>query len=177
MEIVTVPHPSLRKVSAPVDTKSLDSKTIKTLLADLSETLATRDDGVGLSAPQIAVNKRVFVVSGKVFNKDWLNDKKTKGAMPPDEYFINPVITKVSKKLATAEEGCLSIPKIYGFVKRPATVSIEYINISGEKKTKKATGLLARIFQHEIDHLDGILFTDKATDIKELKDDKSNQEL
>lgn len=177
MEIVTIPHPALRKVSTPIETRDLCSKTFIQLLADMSTALATRDDGVGLSAPQIAVNKRVFVVSGKVFNKDWLNDKKTKSVMPPDEYFINPIVTKASKKLATAEEGCLSIPKMYGMVKRPATVSIQYITVSGEMKTKKATGLLARIFQHEIDHLDGILFTDKATDVKEMKDDERNQEL
>ncbi len=177
MEIVTIPHPALRKVSTVVPMDDLRSKSFQKLLADMSEALTTRDDGVGLSAPQIAVNKRVFVVSGKVFNKDWLNDKKTKGVMPPDEYFINPIITKMSKKLSTAEEGCLSIPRMYGMVKRPTTVSIEYIDTVGEKKSRKATGLLARIFQHEIDHLDGILFTDKATDIKEMKDDKSNQEL
>jgi peptide deformylase len=177
MEIVTIPHPALRKVSIAIPIEDLSSKGFQKLMTDISEALATRDDGVGLSAPQIAVNKRVFVVSGKVFNKDWLNDKKTKAVMPPDEYFINPIITKVSKKLSTAEEGCLSIPRMYGMVKRPATVSIEYVDAIGEKKSRKATGLLARIFQHEIDHLDGILFTDKATDIKEMKDDKSNQEL
>ena len=177
MEIVTIPHPALRKVSSPIDAKDLSGSEFKSLLDDLSTALATRDDGVGLSAPQIAVNKRIFVVSGKVFSKEWLNDKKVAGNFPPDEYFINPIITKASKKLAIAEEGCLSIPRMYGMVKRPATVSIEYVNVNGEKKEKKATGLLARIFQHEIDHLDGILFTDKATDLKEMKDDKSNQEL
>ena len=177
MDIVTIHHPALRKVSLAIDAKDFGSKNLKLLLTDMSEALATRDDGVGLSAPQIAVNKRVFVVSGKVFNKDWLNDKKTLGIMPPDEYFLNPVITKASKKLASAEEGCLSIPRMYGMVKRPTTVSMEYVDVSGDKKKKKATGLLARIFQHEIDHLDGILFTDKATDVKEMRDDERNQEL
>ncbi len=175
--IVTIPDPALRKVSSAVSTKEIESGEFKQLLRDLSQALATRDDGVGLSAPQIALNKRVFVVSGKVFDKNWITDKKPLATPPPDEYFINPIITKFSKKLSVAEEGCLSIPRTYGMVKRPSNVTLEYTNQFGEKKTKKATALLARIFQHEIDHLDGILFTDKATDVKELDDTHDNQEL
>lgn len=175
--IVTIPHPALRKVSTPVADKDLSSSKFKELLKDLSIALATRDDGVGLSAPQIGVNLRVFVVSGKVFSKDWQSDRATKAELPKDVYFINPVITKFSKKLSTAEEGCLSIPETYGMVKRPSNVTLDYIDESGVKKTMKATALLARIFQHEVDHLDAILFTDKATDVRKQKDDATNQEL
>lgn len=175
--IVTIPHPALRAVSKPVAEADLNSPEFKSLLKDLSIALATRDDGVGLSAPQIAINQRVFVVSGKVFSKDWQSDRTTKAELPKDVYFINPVITKFSKKLSTAEEGCLSIPETYGMVKRPSNVTLDYIDEAGQKMTMKATALLARIFQHEIDHLDGILFTDKATDIKKQKDDRINQEL
>lgn len=170
MEIVIIPHPALRKVSKAVAEKDFKSTKFQKLLADMSEAMATRDDGVGLSAPQIAVNERVFVVSGKIW-------KKEGKPAPMDEYFINPVIVKKSRKLVIAEEGCLSIPNIYGLVKRHATVSIDYIDAEGVSATKKATGLLARIFQHEIDHLDGILFTDKATELRNAKDDKSNTEL
>ncbi len=175
--IVTIPHPALRKVSTPVADADLNSIEFKRLLADLSIALATRDDGVGLSAPQIGINKRVFVVSGKVFSKDWQSNRDTKAELPGDVYFINPTITKFSKKLSTAEEGCLSIPETYGMVKRPSNVTLDYVDQTGEKKTMKATALLARIFQHEVDHLEGILFTDKATDVKKQKDDKTNQEL
>jgi peptide deformylase len=175
--IVTIPHPALRKVSDVVSETELGKSEFKKLLADLSVALRTRDDGVGLSAPQIAVNKRVFVVSGKVFDKDWMKNHKVEGELPPDEYFINPVIVKSSKKLSTAEEGCLSIPNTYGMVKRPSNVTLEYIDQFGETKTKKATALLSRIFQHEIDHLDGILFTDKATELKQQEDNATNQEL
>ena len=94
VSIVVVPHEALRKISKPLSEKEIKTGEFKKLLSDLSLALLTRDDGVGLSAPQIAVNKRVFVVAGKVFNKDWLKDKKPKGVLPPDEYFINPVITK-----------------------------------------------------------------------------------
>lgn len=175
--IVTIPHPALRKVSDAVSEKEIASETFAKLLSELSIALRTRDDGVGLSAPQIAINKRVFVVSGKVFDKDWMKERKVEGELPADEYFINPVITKLSKKLSTAEEGCLSIPNTYGMVKRPSNVTLEYLDQNGEKRVKKATALLARIFQHEIDHLDGVLFTDKATDIKHTKDTNDNQEL
>lgn len=170
MEIVIIPHPSLRKISKDVSVKEIPSAKFQKLLENLSVAMATRDDGVGLSAPQIAVNERVFVVSGKIWKKD---GKPT----PADEYFINPVVVKKSKKLVVAEEGCLSIPNIYGLVKRHASVSIDYFDATGKSMTKKATGLLARIFQHEIDHLDGILFTDKATSLRKAKDDDTNTEL
>lgn len=179
--IVQIGNPALRKVSKAVALKDIGTPEIKKLLKEMSVALGSRDDGVGLSAPQIAVNKRVFVVAGKVFSakggpaSGW--DKIPKKDLLPDEFFLNPVIVKKSKKLATAEEGCLSIPNIYGMVKRPANVTIEYMNELGEKKTRGAGGLLARIFQHEIDHLDGTLFIDKATKLKELKNDNTNQEL
>lgn len=170
MEIVIVPHPALRKISNPIPSSDFGTETIRQLCTDLSEAMATRDDGVGLSAPQLGINLRVFTVSGKVWRKEGK-------PVSMDEYFLNPIITRVSKKLAIAEEGCLSIPNLYGMVKRPAAVTIEYTSQDGEKLTRKATGLLARIFQHEIDHLDGILFTDKATDVRNALDDKTNVEL
>ncbi len=170
MEIVTIPHPALRKVSKDVSAKEVTSDKFQKLLEELSKSMATRDDGVGLSAPQIAINERVFVVSGKIW-------KKEGKPAPADEYFINPVIVKKSRKLVIAEEGCLSIPNLYGMVKRHATVSIDYLDVNGNPATKKATGLLSRIFQHEIDHLDGILFTDKATNVRKAKDDDTNTEL
>lgn len=170
MPIVVVPHPALRKTSKEIKEADFDTAEMKKLLSELSEALASRDDGVGLSAPQIGINKRVFVVAGKVSRK---KDEKN---IPPDEYFINPIIIKVSKKLSNLEEGCLSIPNTYGMVKRPANVKMEYTDEMGEKKSKSASGLLARIFQHEIDHLDGILFIDKATNIKELKNTDANTE-
>lgn len=177
-EIVKIPHPALRKVSDEIKSEELESKEIKDLLKDLSLSLRTRDDGVGLSAPQIGTNKRVFVVAGKVFDKDWLENREIdKNKEFIDKFFINPKVIKKSKKLAVAEEGCLSIPETYGDVTRPANVTIEYLDIEGNKKTRGAGGLLARIFQHEIDHLDGILFTDKAENIRKAQDTHENQEL
>lgn len=178
LPIVKIGDAALRKVSKPLAEADLSSASTKKLLKDLSLSLSSRDDGIGLSAPQLGVNKRVFVVAGRTFDKDWLAGKaKPEGKVYEDEYFINPIVIKKSKKLSTAEEGCLSIPGVYGLVKRPANVTIEYRDKSGERKTKGASGLVARIFQHEIDHLDGILFIDKATHIKEAKNTDENSEL
>lgn len=175
--IVTIPDPALRTVCTPVAADEFGTPTFTKLLAELSESLASRSDGVGLSAPQIGITTRIFVVAGKIFDKAWQNDEPTDPKKVfKDEYFINPVVVKTSKKLATAEEGCLSIPNTYGMVKRPVNITIEYYDETGSKKSRGTSGLLARIFQHEIDHLDGILFTDKATDVKQMKDDASNTE-
>lgn len=170
MQIVTIPHPALRTVSTEITIGDFGNGKVAKLCKDLSEALATRNDGVGLSAPQIGVTSRAFVVAGKVWQT---NDK---GSVPNDRYFINPKILRMSKKLAVAEEGCLSIPDTYGMVKRPTNVKIAYLDETGTEKTMTASSLLARIFQHEIDHLDGILFTDKAIDVRTAPNDKQNTE-
>ena len=178
LKIVQIGDPALRKISKEIPEKDILNIKTKNLLKNLSLSLNSRDDGVGLSAPQLGINERVFVVSGKVFDKDWIENKNNEAQKKyHDEFFINPKIIKKSKKLNTAEEGCLSIPNTYGMVKRPANVTIEYFDENGDKKTRGAGGLLSRIFQHEIDHLDGILFIDKATDIKKAQNTKENEEL
>lgn len=178
LPIVQIGDPALRKISKEIKEDEILSDKTKKLLENLSLSLNSRDDGVGLSAPQIGINERVFVVSGKVFDKDWLENKTNESDKKyHDEYFINPKIIKFSKKLSVAEEGCLSIPNTYGMVKRPSNVTIEYTDKDGNKKSRGAGGLLSRIFQHEIDHLDGILFIDKATDIKKSENTKQNEEL
>lgn len=158
-EIVQIPHPALREVSKEVPVDEIASDTTVALIADLREALESQDDGIGISAPQIAETKRVFVVSHRIFDG-------APGAQ--DMIFINPVITWQSKKTDTAEEGCLSIRGVYGQVERPSSVKVESYNEVGDKLEYEAHGLLARVMQHEIDHLDGVLFIDKATDIKEI---------
>ncbi|MEZ4103296.1 MAG: peptide deformylase [Candidatus Paceibacterota bacterium] len=104
----------------------------KKLLSDMSEALRSQDDGVAISAPQIGVTKRVFAVSTKIFDEDYLAgepEKKTYEHL----YFINPKITKASSKTEELEEGCLSIRGVYGLVKRPKNVTIEAKNELGEK--------------------------------------------
>lgn len=144
----------LRKISRELSKEEIQNQSIQNLIQDMSETLANQKDGVALSAPQVGENVRIFIVSHKLFDND------------TDQVFINPIITNRAKEIQEMEEGCLSIRGWYGMVQRNTKVTIEALDAKGEKTNRGASDLLAQIFQHEIDHLDGILFTDKATDLR-----------
>ncbi|MEZ4211129.1 MAG: peptide deformylase [Candidatus Paceibacterota bacterium] len=174
VKIIQIGDERLREISKPLTQEEIGTKETQKLLEDLSEALRSQDDGVAISAPQIGVNKRIFAVSTKIFDEDYLAGEPEK-KFYEHIYFLNPVITKFSKKTEEIEEGCLSIRGVYGLVKRPKNVTIEAVNERGEKIIRGAGGLLARIFQHEIDHLDGILFIDKASVIKEVSEEKNNK--
>lgn len=151
-EIVQLGDEHLRKISEPV--KNIDE--VQDLIKDLKDTLATVE-GIGLAAPQIAVNKRVIYINFQ----DGVN-----------EYvLINPEILESSKKTCVDYEGCLSYVMHEGLVERPKKVTIQALNESGELKVYKADELLARCFQHEIDHLNGIMYTDLATELFELTEE------
>ena len=175
VKIIQIGDKRLREISSKVEAEELKSEDFTKLLKDLSDALDSQDDGVAISAPQIGVNKRIFAVSEKIFDEDYMsgNIKDAKNKDFGHLYFINPKITKFSKKTEELEEGCLSIRGVYGIVKRPKNVTLEAQNEKGVKVLRGAGGLLARIFQHEIDHLDGVLFIDKATDIKEIPEEKA----
>jgi peptide deformylase len=146
-EIVTgTDNEALRKISRPVMSIT---KHITTLIDDMKETLHI-EVGAGLAAPQVGVLRRIAVVEYE------------------DQYYelINPKILKFSGE-AIDEEGCLSVPGIRGTVKRPETITVQYIDRNGRRCREEVTGMPARICCHEIDHLDGILFTDKM--IEEVK--------
>lgn len=171
VKIIQIGDDRLRTVCEPVLITEIDSPEIKKILKEMSEALRSQDDGVAISAPQIGITKRIFAVSTKIFDEDYLAGEPEK-KFYEHLYFINPKIIKSSTKTEEAEEGCLSIRGVYGLVKRPKNVTIEALNEKGEKVVRGAGGLLARIFQHEIDHLDGILFIDKASAIKEFPEQK-----
>lgn len=164
--IIQIGDERLRTVCSPVSLEEIGSLALKQILADMSEALRSQSDGIAISAPQIGITKRIFAVSTKIFDEDYLAGEPEK-KFYEHLYFINPTITKVSKKTESLEEGCLSIRGVYGLVNRPKNVTVEALNEKGESFTRGAGGILARIFQHEIDHLDGILFIDKATEIYE----------
>lgn len=146
--IVKYPNPILRKKNVLV--KHFDDE-LKTLIQNMFKTML-QADGIGLAAPQIGKNIRLFIVN----TKDLLTDT--------DDFqvFINPVITFTSQETAIDEEGCLSIPKIYTPVKRHVSVIIKAQDVNGKEFVQKADKLLARIIQHEFDHLNGVLFIDKV---------------
>ncbi len=114
--------------------------------------------GIGLAAPQVGIKKRILVI-----------DLNFEDANSPPNVFINPEITSSSASLDTYEEGCLSIPGVYLNVVRPSSIKLSYRDEMGRPKKMNAEGLMARCIQHEIDHLNGVLFVDKVTDEDELK--------
>jgi len=143
LKIITVPNPILRQKSKPVST--IDEELLR-LIEGMTDLLENQKDpqGAGLSAVQVGVLKRVFVAR--------IREK----ILP----FINPDILKFSKEKITFLEGCLSIPDLYGHVIRPAKITLQYQNPKGKMLIENYTGLAARIIQHEVDHLNGILFID-----------------
>ena len=136
-----------------------DKEYISNLVKDLIETLA-HADGCGLAAPQIGVSKRALIVdgTGMVDVYDYLKDFK--------RTMINPVIIEESEDENVYSEGCLSIPGIYGDVKRPASITVEYYNEDGEKVTEKFDKFACRMVQHEMSHLDGDMFVDHLAPIR-----------
>jgi peptide deformylase len=148
-QIITHPNPILRRISKEVDVKKIKHPDQKETIKGMVSTMLEKD-GVGLAAPQIGINDRIIVV----------NTKDRVIAM------INPEITRKSITKEAMEEGCISVPGIFGNVKRNKKIDCIFYNEEGKRMKLKASGLLARIIQHETDHLDGILFIDKADDLK-----------
>ena len=160
-DIVQSPHKTLRGKAEVVKLSDIKSTKFISLIEKMKVSLQAEDDGVAIAAPQIDVPLRIFVVSKKVFPKG-----------KDDMVFINPEITKLGKKKEMMSEGCLSVRWKYGLVKRATTATVKAINMQGNEFVLSGKGLLAQIFQHETDHLDGVLFIDKAINVKDLPPEK-----
>lgn len=148
----------LRDISEPV--KNFD-KELKKLAQDMEDTLLYTDNGIGLAAPQIGVNKRVIFITLY---------KQIPGAKEPGEkllLMVNPVITQFSMETVVMEEGCLSLPDYYSEVERPSKIVVEFYDVRGKKQKLALDDMNARQVQHEIDHLDGVLFSDREIKKKE----------
>lgn len=150
-KIITAGNPDLKRKALLVT--AFDKK-LKFIISDMKKTLYEAN-GVGLAAPQIDLNIRVFVA-----------DDGESGF----EAYVNPVWEPVGNETNVDTEGCLSVPGYVGLVERYTTVRIKYQDVRGKKKQKVATGLLARCIQHETDHLNGILFIEKATALRRLEE-------
>jgi len=158
--IVTPPEPVLRRKARPV--KNFDGN-LQTLIDDMIETM--RDaPGVGLAAPQVGVSDRVIVVE-YAEQEEAEEGQEPKEVEPKLYVMVNPEIVKSSPDTVLGVEGCLSVPGLLGEVERNYEVRIKALNRRGQPMKLKAEGWLARIFQHEIDHLNGVLFTDLATQV------------
>jgi len=149
--ILTAPDPRLQAISTDVETVDAD---IRKLVDDMAESMYAAE-GIGLAAVQIGVAKRVIVI-----DLDQKEGKKNPRA------FINPKILWASDEKAVFEEGCLSVPEIWDDVERPARIKAEYLDRDGNKQLLEADGILATCLQHEMDHLNGILFIDHLSRLK-----------
>lgn len=149
--IITAPDPRLKTVSEAVD--RVDDS-IRKLADDMLDSMYAAD-GIGLAAIQIGVPKRMLVMD---------LDQKDGGRNP--RLFINPKVVWASEELAKMEEGCLSVPEVWEDVERPARITAEYLDRDGALQTLEADGLLATCLQHEIDHLNGVLFIDHISRLK-----------
>lgn len=144
-------NPILRMKAKPVE--KIDQE-IEQLVKEM-EVVMDQHDGIGIAAPQVNRSLRLFLVRAPIKNDlgEWENG--------PTEVFINPTLSAPSEDTWMREEGCLSIPRIYGDVERPLTITVEATDLSGQLFTKTYTGLEARIIMHENDHLNGVLFIDR----------------
>ena len=150
-EILVVPDPILKQVSTPVETVDDD---LRALMDDMLETMYAAP-GIGLAAVQVGVPKRVIVM-----------DLAREGEPPAPRYFINPEILWASEETAPYEEGCLSVPEIFDEVERPSQVKLRYLDYHGKVVEEDAEGLYAVCIQHEMDHLEGVLFIDYLSRLK-----------
>ncbi|HEY4499466.1 MAG TPA: peptide deformylase [Candidatus Paceibacterota bacterium] len=170
---------ALRKKSVEVAIPDITKPTLARILRAMKTALDEQEDGVAIAAPQIGENLRIFVVSEKVFelSEDVHERREKQKQLETKNYkhlvFINPVLTKLSRQKKLLEEGCLSVRWFYGKVKRSIKATVKAYDEHGVCFERGASGLLAQVFQHEIDHLEGILFIDKAEDVREMQPEKA----
>jgi len=167
--------PVLRQKAKEVAPEEIGTPKLNKIIEDMKKAVDTCDDGVAIAAPQIGVSLRIFVVSPKAFiaPDEEITDEKLKKFK--HLVFINPKIKKLSSKTTQLDEGCLSVRGVFGKIRRSEKASIEAIDENGKKVSRGAGGLLAEVFQHETDHLDGVLFVDKATDLYQLTENKDQK--
>ncbi len=188
--VVQIGDPMLRQHAKPVAKKDLNSPKFKRLIKRMRDVLAKEEFGVAIAAPQVSESLRVFVIAGRAFAKPESSEKSLGGGGQREHFgdkdfskdspaqrdvvFINPELVKLSKKRTEMTEGCLSVRDKYGAVMRHERASVRAQDESGRPFTYNGSGLIGHIFQHEVDHLNGILYTDKAV---KLEDDKDWEKL
>jgi len=169
-KLVPENHPALHTIAEEITPEEIANGTLRKLVKDMKAALKTYNvDGfaaVAIAAPQIGISKRVFIIEDQNKERDDL----------PDLVAINPKIIKTSKRTSLLGEGCLSIPDYYGLVRRHKNVTLRAQDETGKVFERGAGGLLAQIFQHETDHLDGILFTERAEKIWHKDEMKNHKE-
>lgn len=153
LRVLKYPHPSLRNENSVITQEELDSGEIKKIAKEMFMVMYATQ-GVGLAAPQVGINKRLMVYNQSGDKTKWLNEV----------VMVNPKIIQFSEAKDVENEGCLSFPDMRGDVERPKWIKVEAQKLNGKKMKKKFKGWEARIFQHEYDHLDGVLYPDRLTE-------------
>ncbi|MBI4159867.1 peptide deformylase [Candidatus Wolfebacteria bacterium] len=170
-QLVTIEHKKdekfLRKKTAPFDFSKFTRKEIDELIKNMRECMK-KADGIGLAANQVGLDMQIFVAQITPIDRHG-KPRQLSAALQKFYAVFNPKITKTSKETETTDEGCLSVPGgYYGDVTRPAKITLEGYDKNGKKLKIKAWGLLARVFQHEVDHLNGALYIDKAKNLRQI---------
>jgi peptide deformylase len=163
-----IPHtnnPALREQALPIALFDIPTKPVQTLIADMKKLLAKEEHGVAIAASQVGEPVQLFIVAGRALAERETHEGGLDESAPtiPDQIYINPVLSKMSRAKKNKHEGCLSIRGIWGMVPRAEKATIVAYDEQGKKFTRGASGFLAHVFQHEMDHLNGILYTDKAS--------------
>jgi peptide deformylase len=173
-------NPALRETAKDIPVADIKSKKIQDLIAEMKELLSHEAHGVALAAPQLGKSIKLFIVSGRALARDKRNakdepdkDEDEEITPLPDQVYINPQLLKISRSKKNKHEGCLSIRGKWGVVPRAEKATVQAYDEEGRLFTRGASGFLAHVFQHEMDHLSGILYIDKA---KEIYDDKPEEE-
>jgi len=187
-EIVQKENKVLRKMAKEVPIEEIGSRKINTIIRRMIKAVNKHEDGVAIAAPQIGENLRIFVLSKKLFEiineakseekskRENLDDFENNKNDFKDMVFINPEILKTSKEKIAMEEGCLSVRWLYGKVQRSKKTLVKAYDENGKIFTMGGSGLLSQAFQHETDHLNGVLFIDKATNLKDMPPDNKINE-
>ncbi|MBF0170103.1 MAG: peptide deformylase [Nitrospinae bacterium] len=161
LKVAQMGHPVLRRVAEGVSPETLADPAIQRLIDDMIDTMRELD-GAGLAAPQVHASKRIVVVEGGD------NPRYPEAPEFPLTVLVNPTLRMVSEETAEDFEGCLSVDGLVGLVRRPVAVVIDAFDRYGKPLTIEAEGFTARAFQHELDHLDGVLYVDRLVDTKKL---------
>lgn len=176
--VVTLPNSALRQKSKDIKTEDISSARVRRIVSDMKETLAEAPDGVGLAAPQVGIGLRIFLVSEEAALIDREQEKREAVGSEHKKkvwkyfVFINPALKKQSRSKIKMAEGCLSVPGKFGEIGRAEKVLLEWRDENGKKHERGFTKFFARVIQHEMDHLEGMLIIDRAKKLFELKNGK-----
>ena len=179
-------NPILRQTAAEIPLADIGSAKLQKLIDEMKKLLSKEKYGVALAAPQLGESIKLFIVSGKALARGKRNapdepdeeaqERESKEPPPPDQVYINPVMVKMSKEKKDKHEGCLSVRGKWGLVPRAEKASVRAIDEYGVQFTRGASGFLAHVYQHEMDHLNGVLYTDKATRVYDEEEEGEHKD-